>query len=229
MLTEELLERFFAEYVDAHAGQVVFVLPGVAFGHFGLPILQQLLFGLFDEGPDTAVAVHLHDAESRSFAGDDRNGGQGHVCALVDVVLHQLLKIHLVELIAAQDEHVVVIVGIDVVHGLAHGVGGALVPLAAGGGLLGGQHVDEARAEAIELVGVGDVRVERGGVVLREHEHAAHSAIQTIRNRDVDQSVLSSDGHGGLGAVCGEGIEARARAAAEDDRDHFNHGGGKVR
>ena len=51
---------------------------------------------------------------------------------------------------------------------LADGVGGALVPVGGLVGLLGGQHLDEAAAERVELVGVGDVPVQADAEELRQ-------------------------------------------------------------
>ena len=56
----------------------------------------------------------------------------------------------------------------DVADVLAHGVGGALVPVGRLVGLLGGQHLDEAAAEGVELVGVGDVAVQADAEELRQ-------------------------------------------------------------
>ena len=56
-------------------------------------------------------------------------------------------EVHPVELIAGEDEHVVVLGLIDVAQVLPHGVGGALVPVLGVERLLRGQNLDEAGAE----------------------------------------------------------------------------------
>ena len=57
---------------------------------------------------------------------------------------------------------------VDIADVLAHGVGGALIPVGGLVGLLGGQHLDEAAAERIELIGVGDVAVQADAEKLRQ-------------------------------------------------------------
>src|SRR5579884_1586416 len=55
------------------------------------------------------------------------------------------------------------------------GVGGALVPVGGVVGVLGGQQLDEAAAEGVELVGVGDVAVQTDAEELRQHVDAVEA------------------------------------------------------
>ena len=78
-----------------------------------------------------------------------RHRGVGHVPA---VGVEHLAEVHLVELVARQDQHLAAPVAHQVPHALAHGVRRALEPLGAVLGLLGREHRDEGRAEDVELV-----------------------------------------------------------------------------
>src|SRR5205085_5716272 len=102
--------------------------------------------------------------------------------------------------------------------------GGALVPVGGLVGLLGGEDLDEAAVEHVELVGVADVLVQADGEELREDVDAVEVAVDAVGDRDVDQAVLAGDGHGGLGTVFGERVEAGAAAAAEDQAEDVAHG-----
>ena len=82
--------------------------------------------------------------------------------------LDQLPEVHAVELVAGEDQHLVRTLALDVGDVLADGVGGALVPVGALVGLLGGEHLDEPAAEHVELVGVGDVPVQADRQELRQ-------------------------------------------------------------
>lgn len=51
------------------------------------------------------------------------------------------------------------------------------------------------------------------------------AAVDAVADRDVDQTIVSAKRHRGLGALFGERVQARARAAAEDDAQHGLHEG----
>ena len=167
--------------------------------------------------------VHLEDAErGRLFLGDgdDRHRRVGVALA---VGLQHLRVVHAVELIARQDQDVARRRAPHVPQALADGVGGALEPVAAFLGLLGGQHADERRREHVELVGHRDVLVQALRVELRQHEDLAQARVQAVADRDVDQPVLAADRYGRLRALEREREQARAAATAKNDRQHVVH------
>ena len=146
--------------------------------------------------------------------------------------LQHLAIVHLVQLVARQDQDVARVVAAHVTQTLADGVGGALEPVVALLGLLGGQDRHEPIREDVELVGAADVLVQALGVELRQHENPADVGVQAVRDGDVDQAVLAGDGDGRLGPPVGEGEEPRAAASPEDDRQQIvvhvarvSHGG----
>jgi hypothetical protein len=110
---------------------------------------------------------------------------------------------------------------VDVRQDLSHGVGRSLKPLRAFGRLFGGEDFDEAVGEAAEAIGARDVAIERRGVVLREHENLRDVRVDAVRDRDVHEAILAAERHGGLGTLVRQGKQARACAAAEDDRQHL--------
>ncbi|KAG0505276.1 MAG: hypothetical protein Udaeo_13910 [Candidatus Udaeobacter sp.] len=78
--------------------------------------------------------------------------GQCDVCAEPDVLMQQRSKVHPVELVAAQDQVIIVWVLKEVAHVLPYRVGGSLVPLRAFGRLLRGENIHKAARKIIELV-----------------------------------------------------------------------------
>ena len=94
-------------------------------------------------------------------------------------------------------------------------------------GLLGGEDLDEAAVEAVEVVGVADVLVQADGLELREDEDPVDAAVDAVGDRDVDEAIFAGERHGGLGAVVGERLEARAATATEDDGDDVFDGSGQ--
>ena len=157
-------------------------------------------------------------------SGVDRLRGDRDVGAALDVRLDQIAEVHPVEVIAGEDQVVVGVVAGEVPRRLPHGVGRALEPVGALGRLLGREHLDEAVREHVQAVGLRDVAVERRRVELRQHEDALQAGVQAVADRDVDQPVLAADRHRRLRSHVGQREEARAAAAAEDQREDIVHG-----
>ena len=126
-------------------------------------------------------------------------------------------------MVAGEDQVVVGVQADEVRHRPAHRVGRALEPVGVLGRLLGRDDVDERLREVIEPVGLADVSVERRGVELRQHEDPADAGVQAVADRDVDEAVLAANRHCGLRAPVGEGVEALALAATQDDRQYICH------
>jgi len=83
--------------------------------------------------------------------------------------------------------------------------------------------------EAVEAVGEGDVVVEGGRVELRQDSDVAEAGVDRVRERHVDEPVLSAERNGRLGPVACKGVETLSLASAEDDGvdaalRHFSHG-----
>ena len=150
--------------------------------------------------------------------------GDGHVGLVLMVRVDELAEVHPVELVAGKNHHLGGGVFGDIADLLAHGVGGALVPVGRLVGLLGGQHLDEALVEGVELVGVGDVAVEADAEELGEDVDAVAAAVDAVADGEVDEAVLAGHGHGRLAAQLRERVEARAAAAAEDEAQDVRHG-----
>ncbi len=136
---------------------------------------------------------------------------------------HQVAEVHAVQLIAGQDQNVVAGIFLDVTDLLAHGVGGALVPVGLLIGLLSGQDLDEAAAERVELVRVGQVPVQANAQELGQHVNAVEAAVDAITNRDVDETIFAGDGHGRFAPQFGQRKEPGAAAAAEDQAEDGPH------
>jgi hypothetical protein len=76
---------------------------------------------------------------------------------------------------------------------LAYGVGVPLVPIGGFGGLLGGQDLDKTGVKRIEVVGLGDVAVERMRVKLGKHVNAIDAGVDTIADGNVNQPIFSGN------------------------------------
>ena len=73
--------------------------------------------------------------------------------------------------------------------------------------------VDHAPAQA-------HVAVQALGLVLRGDEDLAQARVDAVGEREVDDAVGPAEGHRRLGALAGERVQALARPAGQQDRDH---------
>ena len=109
----------------------------------GLPGIGGGIGRLLQEADDLIGVIHMHDAEAGGFHPRHLDAGDGHVGAALDVPRQHGGVIHLVDVVAGQDQHMLGAVAHQDVEVLVHRVGGALVPDVSSMPLLGGQEVDE--------------------------------------------------------------------------------------
>jgi hypothetical protein len=182
---------------------------------------------------DAPVLVDLQHAEARAVGERRRVRGDGDVGVVLEVVLDHVRDVHLVDVVAAEDRHQVGAGVLDQVDVLVDGVGRAPVPL--GAELLVEVHlrrrqgdvvVGQERAEAPVAL---DVLGERLRLVLREDEHPEDAAVDHVVQREVDDAVLAAERHGGLGALPGERVQARALPTGQDHADRLHGTGVHVR
>ena len=168
---------------------------------------------LFLEAQHPVVVVDFHDAEAGHLAGIDLDGGQGHVGAGLVVPLQHQAVIHLVDVVAGEDQHVLGLLRPDRVNVLIHRVGGALVPLIAYP-LHRRQHFDElAHLAAHDVPAFAHVAVQRKRLVLGQDINPAQVGVDAVGKSDVDDAIDSAEGDSRLGAIASERIEALARPA----------------
>ncbi len=163
-------------------------------------------------GVDVDDAELVGKGDRLADAGDRRPRPGG------DVGVQHLPEVHPIDVIGADDDDDVGLLVIDEVEALQNGVGRPGEPPLAEALLRGDRcHIRvEERGHPPRL---GDVPVEAVRLVLREHDDLAEPRVDEIRDREVDQPVLSAERNGGLGAVRGQGHQALALAAGEDDSE----------
>ena len=209
------------EDVDAHRGEVARPQSRDLRHQRRQAILRRLLLELHD----ATGGVHLQDAEAGGLLGVHGNHPHRAVGLVVAVGGQHGAVIHLVELIARQDQNVARLVAPHVAQALADGVGCPLEPMIAVLGLLGGQDGYERLREDVELVGPADVLVQALRVELRQHEDAADVGVDAVRDGDVDQAVLAGDGDRRLRPLVRQGKQPGSPTPTQDDRQQvvFHH------
>lgn len=144
------------------------------------------------------------------------------------MLLHHLAVIHLVDVVAGKNENVLGLLGADGVNVLINGVGGALIPVIADPPH-GREDLDEFADFASENVpSFADVTVEGQGLVLGEDVDAAKIRIEAVGEGNVDDAIDAAEGHGGLGAIASERIEALSGAACQKHPESVFHNGPQI-
>lgn len=181
------------EEIDAHG----------SIDHFGIEGRSQAGFlGLFDKAGDLTVTCHLDHAEGRDLAGTDGEGSDGDLGPAVDVLLEHEGVIHLVDVIAGEDEDVLRLLGPDGVDILVDGVRGSLIP-----GLGDALHRRQDLDKVAQLIGsegspaLADVAIEGERLVLGEDVHPAKVRIDAVGEGDVDDAVLTGKRYSRLCAI----------------------------
>ncbi len=170
-------------------------------------------FWFFLETQHSVIAVHIHNSEAGHFIGIDLNRCQGHIRSGVVVPLQHQAVVHLVDVIAREDEHVLGLLRADRVNVLVDRVGCALIPLVAHP-LHGRQHFDElAQFDAHDVPTFADVAVQRQGLVLGKDVDPPQVGVDAIGEGDVDDAVDAAKGDGRFGAVASQRIQPLTRAA----------------
>ena len=184
----------------------------------GVPGGRRRDLGLLLEAHDAAVLVHLEDAEARDSLRGDLDGRDRELRAPGDVDVEHLAVVHLVDVVARQDDDPARPLALEGVEVLVDGVGGAEVPVLADA-LLGRQDLDElAQLGVHDAPAHADVAVQALGLVLGGDEDLPEAGVDAVGEREVDDPVGAAEGDRGLGAVAGQGIEPLARAPRQEHR-----------
>ena len=209
VLRQPAPERLLREDVDAHRGQVALGLLGLLlpFGH-------------------AVVLVEREDAHARRLRERHPADRDGHVGPLAPMGGHERLVVHLVDVVAGQDDDRVRVVVLDDVEVAQHRVRRAAVPLrhpAARDVRLEQLH---AAAVAVEVprAAEADVVVERARVVLGQDHHVVDVGVDAVGQREIDDPVLAPERDRRLGPLLGQDREALALTAGEDHRHGPFHG-----
>ena len=134
--------------------------------------------------------------------------------------LEHAVVVHLVDVVAGQHQHVFRVKLLDEREVLEDRVRGALVPLAGIGGGVGRQHVHAAVAQ-VQIPGLAgaDVAVQLQRTVLGQHADGVDVGIGAVRQREVDDAILSAEGHGRLCHDLGQQPEAAPLTAGQKHGD----------
>ena len=207
---KQLVHHVGVEDVDAHRGEHLVGLAGHA----------RRVLGLLQEARDTLAVVDPHDAELARLQARHRQAGDRQVGPVVAVVVDHPGVVHLVDVVAGQDQRIAgrgLLDGVDV---LVDRVGRPLIPHL-GDPLLGRDHLDVlVQLAAEELPPLVDVPVQADGLVLRQDEDLAKVGVDAVRQREIDDPVDAAERDRRLGTVPGQGLQTRSPAPGQHDGQH---------
>ena len=169
--------------------------------------------------------VHGQDAHPARVGEGDAPDRDRDVGAVPAMGLHERLVVHLVDVVAGEDDDRVRGRALDHVHVPEHRVGGPAVPL--GDAAARDVRLQQLHAAAVPVeiprAPEADVVVERVGVVLGQDEDVVDVRVDAVRQGEVDDPVLAPERHRGLRAHRGQDREALAFTAGEDERHRPLH------
>ena len=199
------LERRPAEDIDPHGRQVALGL-----GRFLL------------EFRDLSVLVCDHDPEPAGLLNGHRHGRDGHVRLMFLVIIQHHFIIHLIDMVAGEDQHVIRMEGLHIVQILVNGVGRACVPLTVAALLIRRQD-RHASDIPVQIPGNpdSDMAVQTQGLILGQHTHGIDSRIDTVAEREVNDPVLSSKRNRRLCHFRRKNTKPAALSPCKQHRYHF--------
>ena len=138
------------------------------------------LRGLLLKAEHAPLSVCFDDAKAMGgFRGVGFDGGDGDVSAGIDVLLEHLAVVHLVDVIAGENDGISGTLAADGINILVDGVGGAQIP-AGGDAHLRRQNFNEVAESHQRGPAQADMAIQAQRLVLREDEDAAQIAIDTV-------------------------------------------------
>ena len=179
--------------------------------------------GLFLKLVDEPVLPHVHDAEARGLLHRHLNDGDGARRARRSVRAQHFGVVHLIHMVAGEDEHVIGVIHLDEVHVLIDRVRGSGKPRAALPRALVRREDVHAAVGRVEIprLPAADIPVEQERLILREHADGVDTGVRAVGKGEINDSVLAAERHVGFCYLRRQRIQAGALAAGQQ---HGNTG-----
>ena len=196
---EELFQHAPLEDVDAHGG-----------------VGRLRVLRLFFKFVDRAVFARVHDAEAAGLLERHIAHGDCAVGAFLVVEGEHRRVVHLVDMVAGEDQHVVRLIAIDEANVLIDGVGRALVPFGVFTLGVGRQDLYAAvRAVQAPRLAVADVLVQLQRLILGQDADGIDLGVDAVGKREINDAVFAAERHGGLRRVLRQDHQTAALASGQ--------------
>ena len=179
------------------------------------------VFRLLMKGNDPVFLIHRHHAERSCLFETDRQTGDGQLGSGVVVVLQHRGIVHSVDVISRENQRILGAASLQQVEVLVDGVRSAAVPRFSRPHLRGNRRDVFSQFGVVDGPPVTQVLLQRMRLVLREHENAAQSGMKAVAEREIDDAISSAEGHGRLGPLGRQWMQARTDSARQDDADRL--------
>ena len=169
-----------------------------------------------------AVRVRVQNTEAGSLLHRHFVNGDGAGRIVLLVIRNHLGVIHLVDVVAAQHNHVIRIVALNKRYILVNGICRALVPVRAAALLvrLQNMYAGVHTVEIPRLAGT-DVFVQLERLILCQNTNGLNAGVHTVGKWKVDNTVLASKRNSRLCEVLGKNTETAATAACQQHCNYF--------
>ena len=190
------------EDVNAHGSQVAF-----RFGRF------------FLELGDAHVFVGYHDAEAAGFIPGDADRADSGLGVMFLVEIEHLVVVHGIDVVAGQDEDVIVADHFHEVQVLIDGIGRAAIPVGAAVALIWRQDIGPALGRVeVPRTAVADIPVQFQRLVLGQDTDRIDAGIAAVTQGEVDDAVFSAEQEARFSLIFGQDAQTAPFPAGQ------NHG-----
>ena len=131
--------------------------------------------------------------------------------------------VHLVDVVAGQDQRLAGLLALDPEDVLVDRVGGAGYQVSAIRCSGGRTSTNSPRLRARNFQAWSMCRFRLKRLVLRQDQDLPEAGVDAVREGEVDDPVDAAERHGRLGAVAGQGLQPGALPAGQDDGQHILH------
>jgi len=206
---QHLLQPVQADHVNAHGGarQILVADEGVR------------MLGLFREFGDAVGVIGGHDAEFIGALQRHVHDTDGDVGLALFVVGDHRTVVHLVDVIARQNQHMSGVMRAYELQILVHRVGGSAVPVRADLLLRRNELHEFAKLAAQIAPAALNVLDQRLRLVLGQHRDLPYAGVDAVRQHEIDDLELAAEWRRRLAAVLGERLEPFAASSRHHHRE----------
>ena len=173
---------------------------------------------------DSILLVHGHDAESAGFFKRHVHCGNRQIGASLFMIRHHFPVIHIINMVAAENQHVFRFVALDVPQVLVNRVCRPFVPVRAMRSGIRRQDFDFAAApDKIPRVAFFQMIHERTWPILRQYADHIDFCVHDITQRKINDPVNAAKRHGGLSARTGKNREPTSLPSCKNHCKRISH------
>ena len=180
------------------------------------------MLGLFLKLVNPVVFIGMEKTEAGSILPRNLTHGNGQIGTLLDVSAKHGIVVHLIDVIAGENQDIIRIPLLDESDVLIDGVGGTLVPFAGFSCLIGGQNENTAIGQ-IQIPGRArsNVGIQFKRSVLSQNTNHVNTGVGAVGKRKVNDPELSTERNCRLGDLLGQNAETATLSTCQQHGNTF--------